>query len=312
MSNVRHSSANGKADMSAGNGSDETKATAAQARREIRATMPSAPNEPPRRTTSGPPEASDPTGPAEPPKPVPSPAKKHVIEGDSNGPSPTIPSKADEHKPGQETTSGSPEASDPPSAKSAHKAAMDASMGGASVLGKFALPTDYAAALEGTKKRLVRVPVRRPHRSWWWWAHPNYVLEAATLSEESGGETDLYLVIPELMSELGGDVVLVTLHGAMNRQGTFFIISVRLQGLDGRLDPWTQSLREAIVIAHKEPVRTASNRDLGAYDIWRTPCKIERPPWPEESWEQLFDIAFRGRTIESMDHPVVRRLRGKV
>jgi hypothetical protein len=187
---------------------------------------------------------------------------------------------------------------------------MDASTGGPSVLGRFALPADYA--LEASKKRLVRVSVRRPHRSWWWWTHPNYVLRVATLTEERGAQKEVYLVSPELVSELGGDVVRATLHGAINRQGTFFIICVRLPGPDNRLDPWTESLREALVIAQNEPVRTSANDDDDAYEVRTTPVTVERPPWPAESWEQLLDVAFRGRVIESMDHPVVRRLRGEV
>jgi hypothetical protein len=226
---------------------------------------------------------------------------------------------SDSQKPAEASTAAEPPpgatrptAIDLTKANDAHLIAMDASTGGPSVLSKFTLPVDYAEENQGVKRKLVRVPVRRPHRTWWWWTRLDYMLRAAILADESGGQTEIYLVTPDLMPELGSDVVPATLHGAINRQGTFFVITARLPGADGRLDGWTESLREALVIAQSQPVRTASNRDLGAYDIFTTPSQIEMPAWPEESWEQLITVAFKDKVIESVDHPVVRRLRGEV
>jgi hypothetical protein len=49
---------------------------------------------------------------------------------------------------------------------------------------------------------------------------------------------------------------------------------------------------------------------LGCYRIYRAEGDIPEPIWPKESFQELLQLAFSGRIIESADHPVVRRLRG--
>jgi hypothetical protein len=40
--------------------------------------------------------------------------------------------------------------------------------------------------------------------------------------------------------------------------------------------------------------------------------QFPEPKWPETTLEQLLEIAFKGRVIDTMDHPVLRRLRGEI
>jgi hypothetical protein len=190
--------------------------------------------------------------------------------------------------------------------------ARAASTGGPAVLSKFALPATYADGLAGVKRHTSVVSVTKPKRTWWWIANPDYVLQAGLLTDETSTGKDVYLVAPDLASELGDDVAPTSLHGCITRQGVFFVNYARLPGADGRLDNWTAAMREAIVLAQRQPVRTASNRDLGAYDVFTAPQAITMPPWPQESWDALLAIAFRDRMIEDLEHPVLRRLRGEV
>jgi hypothetical protein len=40
-------------------------------------------------------------------------------------------------------------------------------------------------------------------------------------------------------------------------------------------------------------------------------AQFEREPqWPKQSQAELLKIAFQGRLLESVDHPVVKRLKG--
>lgn len=48
----------------------------------------------------------------------------------------------------------------------------------------------------------------------------------------------------------------------------------------------------------------------GAYDVFEATAKLPQPEWPVESFEQLFRLAFRDRVIDSIDHPVIRQLKG--
>ena len=48
----------------------------------------------------------------------------------------------------------------------------------------------------------------------------------------------------------------------------------------------------------------------GAYDVAIATAPLPEPEWPEETFEQLFRLAFRDRVIDSIDHPVIRQLKG--
>lgn len=190
---------------------------------------------------------------------------------------------------------------------------MAASTGGPDLLRRFALPTNYSEGLGGVKKKIAVVQVAKPKRNSWWIANPEHMLEAAILYDETATGKDAYLVAPELVAELGDDVVPTSLHGVITRQGVYMIVPVRLPGTDGRLDAWNESMREAITTSYEQPVRTASSRDAGSYVLHLAPpTVVDMPAWPTETWEELLVIAFRGRMINDLDHPVLRRLRGEV
>ena len=49
---------------------------------------------------------------------------------------------------------------------------------------------------------------------------------------------------------------------------------------------------------------------LGAYEIFEAEGSIPDPIWPELSFDAILRIAFKDRVVRSLDHPVVKRLRG--
>jgi hypothetical protein len=54
-----------------------------------------------------------------------------------------------------------------------------------------------------------------------------------------------------------------------------------------------------------------ANMSLGAYEITVAESEIPDPDWSEvEPFQGLLRIAYRGRLVTDLDHPVVKRLRG--
>lgn len=51
---------------------------------------------------------------------------------------------------------------------------------------------------------------------------------------------------------------------------------------------------------------------LGAYEIYQATGDFPEPTWPEATFQEILEIAFKGKFIRSMDHPVVKRLRGAI
>jgi hypothetical protein len=59
-------------------------------------------------------------------------------------------------------------------------------------------------------------------------------------------------------------------------------------------------------------VRLVANRHVGAYDVYKAPNVSDEAVWPELSFREVLNLAFKDRLITSLDHPIVKRLRGEI
>lgn len=179
-------------------------------------------------------------------------------------------------------------------------------------LGRLRLSQDFAAGL-GVKKALLTVPVRKPAKEWWVRTHPDstYRLETAVLELKEDRET--YLVARELWPDLSSESTFSprALFTAVNTQGVVFIWPVRLPGADGKIDDWSRSALEAARISQERWVRVQANMALGAYDV-STSEMATAPAWPEETFQDLLRVAFKGRFIDTPEHTTLKRLRGEL
>jgi hypothetical protein len=67
---------------------------------------------------------------------------------------------------------------------------------------------------------------------------------------------------------------------------------------------------EAAGIAKKKWIRLASSISLGAYEVFEASGDLPEPEWPDVTFQEILKIAFKNHFINSMDHPVISRLRG--
>jgi hypothetical protein len=172
------------------------------------------------------------------------------------------------------------------------------------------LSQDFDASL-GVKRALLTVPVRKPAREWFVRTNPALRIETCVLELKEDRET--YLVVPALRSELASESTFGprALFVAMNRQGVLFVWPIRLPGPDGKIDDWNRSALEAASMAETQWIRVASNMPLGAYDVFIASADWPEPSWPDLPLSEILRIAFKGRVIDSLDHPVLKRLRGE-
>lgn len=165
--------------------------------------------------------------------------------------------------------------------------------------------------LAATRKVLTSVQVAKPNRQQWVRVHPDagYRVNLALIEEKES--RTMYVVEPSLVSELAEEVIYVTLHTAVTREGTVFLWPVRLPDADGRPNGWYDSAREAAAAAVKGWVRVVANMSVGAYEYWTAAGTLAEPEWPELSYSELLSVAFKGdRFIDTLDHPLVARLKG--
>jgi hypothetical protein len=174
------------------------------------------------------------------------------------------------------------------------------------------LSQDFSAAL-GVKKLLTTVPVRKPSKEWFVRCHPDQTYRIETFVIELKEDSETYLVDPSLWQTLAGEStfsprMLIT---TVNKQGTVFLWPIRLPGSDGKLDEWSKSAMEAANHATKGWVRVQANMNLGAYDIFQATGNLGEAEWAVPPFKEILKTAFKGRLIDSPDHPVLKRLRGE-
>ena len=163
----------------------------------------------------------------------------------------------------------------------------------------------------GVKKLLTTVPARRPSPQDFVRVHPSPDYRENFAMIDLKDDREDYLVRPEILPDLAGEVVYKTIFTAINRQGVVFLWPIRLPAPDDRKSDWPRSQREAAELAMRQWVRLKANMSLGAYEITMAESVMAEPVWPELSYQQLLSIAYRDRMITTLDHAVVKRLRGQ-
>jgi hypothetical protein len=164
----------------------------------------------------------------------------------------------------------------------------------------------------GVKKLLLTVPVRKPNRQVFIRVRPGEEWRLQTLVLDLKEEGEIYLVSQSLWGELGLELKPKVLFTAIDRQGVQFIWPVRPPQSDGRFDSWNRSALTAAEKAMTSWIRVVANTALGAYDVYEATAPMPDPEWRNEDFQTIVRIAFRERYIDSLDHPVIRRLRGQV
>jgi hypothetical protein len=163
-----------------------------------------------------------------------------------------------------------------------------------------------------TKKVITSIPVAKPNKQVYVRVHPgeDFRLNAALI--ELKESRHIYLVIPELVPELEGEITHATLFTGTTRDGNLFLWPVKLPESEGRSNSWNESAMEAASRAMTKWVRVVANMGVGAYEYYEATGNLGDPAWPGDlSFEDILGIAFKNdRLIESLEHPLIQRLRG--
>lgn len=163
----------------------------------------------------------------------------------------------------------------------------------------------------GVKKLLRTVPVRKPNKQDFVRVHPDPLYRENFATIELREDREEYLVGGDgLAAELAAEITNKTLYTTINRQGVVFLWPVRLPDPDGKQMDWHRSAREAAEQAMTDWTRVSADMSLGAYQMVVAEAITSQPVWPDVSFQELIRIAFRDRLITSLDHPVIKRLRG--
>jgi hypothetical protein len=178
-------------------------------------------------------------------------------------------------------------------------------------LNELRLPANYGATF-GVKKVLNSVSVGKPNKAQFFRIHASLEMTFLAMILEQKETRETYLVRPDVADQIAELVRAVQLLVGVDRQGNAFLVPVTLPGLDGRRNKWHESLAQACELAKAKWIRIAANMGVGAYDVFEAQSELMPPEWPEYGLDQMIEVAFRGKIVESLDHPVVRSLLGRV
>ena len=170
------------------------------------------------------------------------------------------------------------------------------------------LSQDFVAMV-GVKKEVMRVPIQRPISQIFFCPHPDprWRIQVAVIELKEDREN--FLVAPSMLEELQGEWVAKVLVACQTRQGALFFWPIRLPGPDGKIDTWNEAANRIASEYGGHWIRLMANKEVGAYDVIEPVTVFPAPAWPE-SPEALMTKAFRDRVINTVDHPVIKRLRG--
>jgi hypothetical protein len=169
-----------------------------------------------------------------------------------------------------------------------------------------------STVLGGTAEILSKVPARKPQKQEFVRVHPDEVMMLATAVYEDKQDREFYFVAPNMMAAMLGETTPVILVTAINRQKVSFLWPLKVANDNSSGNAWQDSAQQGCEVAKKTWVRLVADMSLGAYRLWAAQGDLSEPEWPGKPLNELLEIAFRGRVIESEDHPIVRRLRGLV
>ena len=172
-------------------------------------------------------------------------------------------------------------------------------------------PANYGATL-GVKKLLNKVLVGKLKKHQFFRTHISDEMTFPAMILENKEARESYVVVPEVAQEISELVRPVMLHAAIDRQNNVSLIPVQLPGEDGTRNPWHESLAQAVEHAKLKWLRITANMHAGGYDVYEAEGELPEPEWPAHDIDALVQVAFRGKIITSLDHPVVQSLLGKI
>jgi len=178
-------------------------------------------------------------------------------------------------------------------------------------LNDIALPQNFAA-LADVKTEAAAPAIRKPGKQTWFAPHPEQKYWRSFLvlnDEEDRGST--YVISPTLKDVLGGEWVAKILVPCQTRQGSIFFWPIKLPDADGKLDPWNRSALGIATSSPNEWIRVKSNMEAGAYEASKPVTPPAAPTWGD-GIDGHYQKALAAVFIDSLTHPILKRLRGEI
>ena len=158
---------------------------------------------------------------------------------------------------------------------------------------------------------LSTVNIRKPNKDEFFRVHPDPDRNFFAGTIKLNNEREIYVVDPNVIPEVKEDIVPKSFLQCINTANVTFLWPLKLPSNDGRaLDQWSRSALNAASLAKDRWLKMRSDFSAGGYVAFEAKGDLPAPDWPEESFEEILEIAFRDCYIDSAEHHIIRKLKG--
>ncbi|QDU21261.1 hypothetical protein [Urbifossiella limnaea] len=179
---------------------------------------------------------------------------------------------------------------------------------------RLALPDDSDADL-GVRELLVSVPFRKPSKEQFFRVHPDPAYRCVGgLIELKDDDAESFWVDRSLWPALADEPTFTRRQvvTAVTRGGLVFVWGLRMPGPDGKIPDWVSIPQEAARVAAGQWTKLYWDQTQRRHRIRVSEHMTDAPTWPELPFPELLRLAFKDRTVTSLEHPVLKKLRGEV
>ena len=125
----------------------------------------------------------------------------------------------------------------------------------------------------------------------------------------SGFSDEILVCDPDILMDLPENAVIhrYRVYYCVTQRGRPHLWRVRLPGDDGRMYGQWEMLHDAAAVAERTWVTlNAESMPIPA------PSQDREPEWPDLTWGEVLQKAFRDKIVDRPDHPQLKRLRGEI
>jgi hypothetical protein len=158
------------------------------------------------------------------------------------------------------------------------------------------------------RKLQTVIPVRKPSKKQFVFVHPDPDYRAngmPTIEDETTGEIYLLAANLEFPADIENKVDFLNLAAAITTEGSVFLWHYK-----NSTNSWSESARIAIREASRRWVRVIPDKSSNGYILESPMVAPAAPTWPVLSFTEMIETAFGARYIDSLNHPLVKKLRG--
>lgn len=169
-----------------------------------------------------------------------------------------------------------------------------------------------AATSVAVKKTLIVQVRKRIDKNTWFQVCPNPEMHIEGFVMDPGDVGDgLFWVSPHVLEEIDDSSIrLYSLHLCITRHGNaLFWWAIGLPGDNGR-DMECDRVRREYATVHGTWMRLEWDDASRMHLQSLVQAAWPNPDWPNETPDTLIRIAFRGRVIDTPDHPIVQQMKG--